>query len=62
MKEMDPTAKVTIYQVTKRSWGELVTDARVDDDYPYVGTQEWRERQRAGHPPERVPSRERRPR
>ena len=56
---MGAIAKVTIYAVTRRPWGELVTDARRVDDYPYVGTKTRRERQQARHPPERVPSRER---
>jgi hypothetical protein len=43
------TAKVTIYEVAHRPWGELMTDARVDD-FPYVGTREWRRRQHLGKP------------
>jgi len=37
-------ARVTIYEVALRPWGELRTDARVDD-FPYVGTREWRQQQ-----------------
>jgi len=54
--------KVTIYQVTKRPWGELVTDARVDGR-EYVGQQEWRLSGEAGgaYSVERVPSGKRGP-
>jgi hypothetical protein len=34
-------AKVSIFEVTPRPWGELVTDARRDDRV-FVGSPEWR--------------------
>jgi len=54
--------KVTIFAVTKRPWGELVTDARVDDR-EYVGQQEWRLSGEAGgaYSVERAPSQKRGP-
>ena len=35
-------AKVTIFEVAHRPWGELITSAEVDDRV-YVGSQEWRQ-------------------
>jgi len=32
--------KVTIFEVTKRPWGELMTTAEADDRI-YVGSQQW---------------------
>lgn len=35
------SAKVVIFEVIERPWGELTTDARVDDRI-YVGSAQWR--------------------
>jgi hypothetical protein len=37
-------AKVTIFEVAHRPWGELMTSAEVDDRV-YVGSREWRRQQ-----------------
>jgi hypothetical protein len=39
-----PLAKVTIFEVAHRPWGELMTSAEVGDCI-YVGSREWRRRQ-----------------
>jgi hypothetical protein len=36
------SARVSIFEVTPRPWGELVTDARRPDDRVFVGMPEWR--------------------
>jgi hypothetical protein len=41
---MTPLAQVTIYEVTERPWGWLVTSGEVNDRV-YVGSREWRQRQ-----------------
>jgi hypothetical protein len=48
MADTKPTpalCKVTIYEIAERSWGLLSTSAEVDDRI-YVGSAEWRRRQR----------------
>jgi hypothetical protein len=40
-------AKVTIYEVAIRKWGELVTSAQVDTR-TYVGTRAWRQQLQFG--------------
>jgi hypothetical protein len=40
------SARVSIFEVTLRPWGELVTDARRDGRV-YVGSREWREMRRS---------------
>ena len=40
-------AKVTIFEVAHRSWGELMTSAEVSDCV-YVGSREWRRQQNVG--------------
>jgi hypothetical protein len=39
--EAPALAKVSIFEVTLRPWGELITDARRDDRI-FVGSPEWR--------------------